>query len=173
MINPFSKTFSSSELEVFQFLSQIRFFEKLKNDEMARFLTAIHYRKYVKGEVVFFRNDPSQGIYLVKSGLINLTLDIKDNFEVILEIRKREAFGENALLENTKRIYTAIVNSEEAELIVIPHFAIQEIFDENPKIKAKMMTSLAEFYDANNQRLFKSYQSSFGFFNLGEMFDNG
>jgi CRP-like cAMP-binding protein len=173
MINPFSKTFSSKELEVFQFLSQIRFFEKLKNMEMAKFLPAIHHRKYSKGEVVFFRNDPSQAIYLIKSGLVNLTVDIKDNFEVILEVRKMEAFGENSLLENTKRIYTAIVHSEEAELIVIPHFAMQEIFASNPKIKAKMMTSLAEFYNQNNQRLFKSYQSSFGFFNLGQMFENG
>ncbi len=173
MTNPFSKTFSSAELEVFQFLSQVRFFEKLKNGEMARFIPAIHHRKYTKGEVVFFRNDPSQAIYLIKSGFVSLTVDIKDNFEVVLEVRKREAFGENSLLENTKRIYTAIVSSEEAELMVIPHFAIQEIFDTNPRIKAKMMTSLSEFYNQNNQRLFKSYQSSFGFFNLGQMFENG
>ncbi len=172
MINPFTKTFSETELEVFQFLSQIRFFERLKNIEMARFLSAIHNRKYTKGEVVFFRKDPSQALYLVRSGSVNLTLDIKDDFEVILEVRKREAFGENSLLENTKRIYTAIVNSDVAELVVIPHFAIQEIFVSSPKIKAKMMTSLAEFYNENNQRLFKSYQSSFGFFNLGEMFDH-
>ena len=172
MINPFSKTFNSEELEVFQFLSQIKFFEKLKNVEMAKFLPALHNRKYSKDEVVFFRNDPSQAIYLVKSGLINLTLDIKDDFEVILEVRKREAFGENSLLENSKRIYTAIVSSEEADLVVIPHFAIQEIFDTHPKIKAKMMTSLAEFYNLNNHRLFKSYQDSFGFFSLRQMFEN-
>ena len=171
MINPFSKTFSSSELETFQFLSQIRFFEKLKNVEMSRFLSAIHYRKYAKDEVIFFRGDPSHAFYVVKSGLVNLTLDIKDDFEVIKEVRKMEAFGENSLLENTKRIYTAVVYSEQAELLVIPHFAIHEIFDNNPKTKAKMMTSLAEFYNENNIRLFKSYKSSFGFFNLGEMFD--
>jgi len=60
MINPFSKTFSPEELGVFQFLSQIRFFEKLKDSEMASFFSALHYRKYVKDEIVFFRNDPSQ-----------------------------------------------------------------------------------------------------------------
>ena len=58
-----------------------------------------------------------------------------------------------------------------AEFMIIPHYAIQEIFDNNSKIKAKMMTSLAEFYNENNRRLFKSYKSSFGFFNLSEMFD--
>ena len=82
-----------------------------------------------------------------------------------------EAFGENSLLENAKRTYTAIVVSEEADLIVIPHSAIQEIFDSNPKIKAKIMTSLAEYYNQNNQRLFKSYRESFGFFSLRQMFE--
>jgi CRP/FNR family cyclic AMP-dependent transcriptional regulator len=171
MINPFTRTFSVAELETFQFLSQVVLFEKIKNMEMARFLPALHYRKYRRDEVVFFSGDPSQALYVVKSGRINLTIDIKENFEIINEVNKMEAFGENALLENVTRIYTAIVASEEAELMVIPHFAIQEVFVSNPKIKAKMMTSLAEFYNQNNKRLFKSYRNSFGFFNLGEMFD--
>lgn len=171
MINPFSRTFSEQELEVFQFLAQVNFFERLKNLEMARFLPAIQYRKYGKEEVVFFRGDPSQAMYIVNRGLVRLTLDVKDTFEVIKEARRAEAFGENAFLENATRIYTAIVSSDQAELMVIPHFAIQEIFDSQPTIKAKIMTSLAEYYNENNRRLFRSYKSSFGFFNLGEMFE--
>jgi CRP/FNR family transcriptional regulator, cyclic AMP receptor protein len=173
MINPFSRTFSVSELEIFEFLSQVYFFEKLKHIEMAKFLPALHYRSYKKDEVVFFSGDPSQAFYLVRSGSVRLSIDIRDSFETIHVIRKYGAFGENSLLENQKRIYTAIVTSEEADLLVIPHFAIQEIFDSNTKIKAKMMTALSEFYNRNNHRLFKSYKSSFGFFNLSEMFESG
>lgn len=173
MINPFSKKFSSSELETFQFLGNISLFSKLTNSEMSRFLPALHSRKYKKDEVVFFSGDPSQALYIVKSGRISLTIDVRDTFEPINEIRKGEAFGENSILENVRRIYTAIVASEDTQLFVIPHFAMQEVFESNPKIKAKMMNSLAEFYNENNQRLFKSYRSSFGFFNLREMFDRG
>lgn len=171
MRNPFSKTFTEEEQNMFSFLSGIKFFERLKNIEMARFIPAMHHRKYAKDEVVFFSKDPSQALYLVKSGNILLTIDIKDNFETILEIKKGEAFGENSLLEHTKRTYTALIASDGAELIVLPHFAIQEIFDSNPKIKAKMMTSLAEYYNENNQRLFRSYRESFGFFSLRQMFE--
>ncbi|UZD22165.1 cyclic nucleotide-binding domain-containing protein [Algoriphagus halophytocola] len=171
MRNPFSKTYSEEDLTMFGFLGQIKFFERLKNKEMERFLPAMHHRKYVKDEVVFFSKDPSQALYLVKSGTITLTIDIRDTFETIFNLGKGEAFGENSLLENSKRTYTALIVSEEAELIVIPHFAIQEIFDSNPKIKAKMMTALAEYYNANNQRLFKSYRESFGFFSLRQMYE--
>jgi CRP/FNR family transcriptional regulator, cyclic AMP receptor protein len=171
MRNPFSKTYEPEDLRVFDFLQEIKFFERLRQKEMARFLPAMHQRKYVRDEVVFFSKDPSQALYLIKKGTINLTIDIKDNFETIMELGKGDAFGENSLLENSKRTYTALVVSEEAELIVIPHFAIQEIFDSNPKIKAKMMTSLAEYYNTNNQRLFRSYRESFGFFSLRQMFE--
>ncbi len=171
MLNPFSRKFNSSELETFQFLCQIPLFCKLTNSEMSRFLPALHTRKYKKDEVVFFSGDPSQALYIVQTGRISLTIDVRDTFEPINEVRKGEAFGENSILENVKRIYTAIVVSDTSELYVIPHFAMQEVFESNPKIKAKMMNSLAEFYNDNNQRLFNSYKSSFGFFNLREMFD--
>ncbi|MEP0712957.1 cyclic nucleotide-binding domain-containing protein [Algoriphagus sp.] len=171
MRNPFSKTYTEPEEQMFNFLGQIKFFESLKDKEMVRFIPAMHHRKYVKDEVVFFSKDPSQALYLVKSGEISLTIDIKDNFETILGVKRGEAFGENSLLENAKRTYTALIVSDEAELIVIPHFAIQEVFDSNPKIKAKMMTSLAEYYNQNNQRLFRSYRESFGFFSLRQMFE--
>jgi CRP/FNR family cyclic AMP-dependent transcriptional regulator len=170
MLNPFKRTYNDSELKVFDFLSQVLFFERLRNSELEKFLPAIHYRKYLKDEAVFFSNDPSQAIYIVRSGTINLAIDIKENFETVLLIGEEECFGENALLENTKRVYTAIVSSEEADLMVIPSYAIQEIFDMNPLIKAKMLASLAGYYNNNNHRLFKSYQSSFGFFTLGQMF---
>ncbi|MFC3417102.1 Crp/Fnr family transcriptional regulator [Algoriphagus hitonicola] len=171
MRNPFSKTYTEEDLKMFDFLRLIKFFERLKNKEMVRFLPAMHQRKYKKDEVVFFSKDPSQALYLVKKGQVNLMIDIKDNFETILEINRGEAFGENSLLENAKRTYTALVTSDDADLIVIPHFVIQEIFDSNPKIKAKMMTSLSEYYNENNQRLFRSYRESFGFFSLRQMFE--
>lgn len=171
MLNPFSKTYDEEQLKMFDFMQGIKFFERLRQKEMSRFLPALHHRKYVRDEVVFFSKDPSQALYLIKSGKVNLTIDIKDNFETIMEVNRGEAFGENSLLENAKRTYTALINSDEAELIVIPHFALQEIFESNPKIKAKMMTSLSEYYNANNQRLFRSYRESFGFFSLRQMFE--
>ena len=171
MRNPFSKTYEPEELQMFDFLQGIKFFERLRMKELVKFIPTMHHRKYTRDEVVFFSKDPSQALYLVKRGQVNLTIDIRDNFETIMEINRGEAFGENSLLENAKRTYTAIITSYEAELIVIPHFALQEIFDSNPKIKAKMMTSLAEYYNLNNQRLFRSYRESFGFFSLRQMFE--
>jgi CRP/FNR family transcriptional regulator, cyclic AMP receptor protein len=171
MLNPFRKNYNEADLEIFNFLSQVSFFERLRNHELQRFLPAINYRKYHKDEVVFFSNDPSGALYIVQQGTVHLTIDIKEDFERILEVNKGGCFGENALLANTKRLYTSIVASDAAEMMVIPGYAIHEIFDTNPQIMAKMMTSLSEYYNNNNQKLFKSYKASFGFFNLAQMFE--
>ncbi|WP_143962284.1 Crp/Fnr family transcriptional regulator [Litoribacter populi] len=171
MLNPFNKKYTESELELFDFLSSVRYFEGLSHSEMERFLPAIHYRKYVRDEVVFFSNDPSGAIYIVKHGQVKLTIDIKDDFETIITLEEFGCFGENALLEDKKRLYTAIIASEEVELMVFPSYAIHEIFANSPQIKSKMITALAEYYNDNNLRMFKSYKSSFGFFNLSQMFE--
>jgi CRP-like cAMP-binding protein len=171
MINPFKKTYGPAERDKFAFLGKVKFFEGLSFDELSRFLPAIHQRKYVQDEVVFFRNDPSQALYILEKGEVTLNIDIRSDFETIIKIKDGEPFGENSMLEHTKRIYTAIVSTEEAILWVIPNYAILDIFRSNQKTKAKMMTSLATFYNDRNRQLFSSYKKSYGFFNLGQMFE--
>ncbi|SHM54535.1 Cyclic nucleotide-binding domain-containing protein [Cyclobacterium lianum] len=170
-LNPFRKKYSDSELQQFAFLRKIPYFKELSFSEMSRFLPAIHQRKYERDEVVFFRNDPSQALYILEKGEVTLNIDIRADFETIIKVNEGRAFGENSLLENSKRIYTAIVNTEEALLWVIPNYAILDIFQNNQKIRAKMMTALASYYNQTNQQLFTSYRNSYGFFNLGQMFE--
>lgn len=172
MQNPFKKSYSKKEIQLFRFLHRIPLFEKLNFDEMANFLPFMHLREYKQDEAVFFRGDPSHALYIVKNGAVSLHIDLKDEFEQLLTIRDDEAFGDNALLHDTIRIYHAIVKSEKANLYVIPQVNILEIFDRHPKIKAKMLESLALQYNGYTENLFKAYKSSFGFFDLSQVYQD-
>ena len=172
MINPFKKTYSDKELSLFRFLSKIKLFERLTYDELALFTPFMFQRTYVQDEVVFFRNDPSQALYLIKSGSVSLNIDLQDKFEMLSILNKGQAFGDNALLENTRRVYTTVVITERAEIYVIPQVNLHSIFENHANIKAEVMSSLAETYNAYTSNLFKAYRSSFGFFNLGEVYLN-
>lgn len=171
MKNPFRKTYGSNELELFRFLGKVKLFQKLDFEEMADFVPFMHLRDYKQHEAVFFRNDPAAALYLVKSGEVSLNIDIEDRMEVLTLIKPGEAFGDNSLLNDTRRIYNAVVRSEEAELYVIPHVNMREIFSDEPKIKAKMMESLAEQYNHYTVNLFRGYKNSFGFFDLGKAYE--
>lgn len=168
MINPFKKTYTEKELSLFRFMSGIKIFERLSPEEMSYFTPYMHLREYKENEVVFFMNDPSHALYIMKSGRLSLNVAMQDHFEELAILGNNRAFGENTLVEKTRRHYTAIVVSEKAWIYVIPQVNILEIFEDHVQIKAKMLSSVTEMYDAHMARLFKEYQTSFGFFNLGE-----
>ncbi len=170
MINPFKKSYSIKELNLFRMLSKVKPFEKLNYEEMAMFLPHLYLREYKNDEAIFFRNDPSNAFYIVKSGKVSLNIDINKNFEVLQVLKSGGYFGHNAFLENSIRVYSAIVVSEISELYVMPKVNIMEIFNRRARIRAKMMTSLAELYNDFNQNIFKTYRSSLGFFNLSDTF---
>ena len=172
MVNPFRKSYTNKELNIFRYLSRIKLFEHLSYKEMSLFLPYLYLREFKNNEVVFFRNDPSNALYMVKSGKVSLVIDVNEEFEQLVIVKSGEAFGENALLENTTRIHSAIIESERAELYVLPKVNIREIFENHSAISAKMFESLSELNEEFTANLFKGYQSSFGFFNLSQIFKN-
>ena len=170
MINPFKKTYTEQENALFTFLSQVKLFERLTYDELSYFTPYMFLRTYTQNEIVFFRNDPSQALYVIRSGSVSLNIDLGDKFEVLSILEKGQAFGDNSLLENTRRIYSSLVVSERAEIYVLPQVNIQDIFENHPNVKAEMLNSLAELYNGYTVNLFNAYRSSFGFFDLGQAY---
>lgn len=172
MINPFKRSYTPEENALFKYMAEIKLFERLTYDELAHFTPYMFLRSYNQDEVVFFRNDPSQALYLIKNGVITLNIEMNEKFEVLTTMGRGQAFGDNTLLENTRRIYTSIVTSERAEIYVLPQVNLFDVFENHPNIKAEMMNSLAELYNGYTVNLFKAYRSSFGFFDLGQAYLN-
>lgn len=172
MINPFKKSYTTKELSMFRFLSRIELFKRMNYKEMSHFLPYFYLREYKMDEVVFFRNDPGNALYLVKSGKVSINVDIEDGFELLNVIKSGGAFGESALLTESNRIYTSIIHTERAELYVLPKVNMHEIFEGHAEIKTKMLESLSELYNDYMVNLFKGYKSSLGLFNLSQVYKN-
>lgn len=166
IINPFRRTYSREELSMFTFLRDVKIFEKLTLEEMSLLIPFMYLRSYKSDEVIFFRGDPSHALYIVKSGEVALNIDVKDKFEELSRVYRNQAFGDNSLLEKTTRIFTSVVVSDSAQLYVLPQVNLLQIMGDNVMIRAKMMTSLAEIYNAYSANLVRSYRNHFGFFDL-------
>ena len=166
MKNPFQRSYSSEELWIFDFLSEVKLFQWLTNEEKSFFLPYLYLRKYKQDEVVFFRGDPAHALYVIKEGEVELMLDVDQDFEKLSTACSKQSFGNNALIKEAKRLYSAIVHSSEAQLYVIPHVNINDIFSEKSKIQAKMFSALAGMYEQHIENLYESYRSSKGFFSL-------
>ncbi len=165
--NPFQKMYSEQEEEMFTFLRKNFLFNSLTNRELHEFIPFLYPRNYEQNEVIFFRGDPSQALYLVREGSVLITIDMQDTFEELSELHTHGVFGENALLEGAMRVYNAVCSSEKCSLYVIPSSNLAEIFEGNTTIKAKMLEAMARYHNHYMTRLFAAYKASFGFFNLG------
>lgn len=172
MKNPFGKTYTPEEIRQFEFLRQFDLFQKLTEKELLLFLPHLHERSYVQDEAVFFRNDPSHALYLLKKGKVTLTLDVNERFEELGVLVPPTVLGDNCLLRNTKRPMNAVVTSETALFTVIPQDNLFDLFEARPEIHMKMVEAFAQTNEGYLKRMFKEYRSSFGLFNLAEVFKN-
>lgn len=172
MYNPFKKTYSQAEKEQINFLKGIRPFSKLADDQLFVFVPYLYPRKYKKDEAVFFHKDPSQAVYIVKSGMVSLSLERNGSFEELMQAGEQECFGDNAFIHDTHRLYNAIVTSEEADIFVLPQGNVTDIFESYPKIKASVLESLLESYNGYTYSLFKAYKDSYGFFELKQAYND-
>jgi CRP-like cAMP-binding protein len=170
VFNIFRKTYSDEEKQILNFLGGNALLGRLSDEELNHIAPHLFLRTYQQDEVVFFANDPSQALYIVKSGSVSISLEINNHFEELLTLQSGQLFGENVVLESTKRLYSAIVTSENAEINVIPKINLIEVMDNNPTIKAKIMTSFGENQDKFLRKLFNEYKSSLGFFELANVY---
>ena len=166
MKNPFQRSYSPEELWVFDFLAEVKLFCSLNHEEKSFFLPYLYLRKYKQDEVIFFRGDPAHALYVIKQGEVDLMLDVDQDFEKLATVKRQQSFGNNALIPETKRLYSAIARSGEAELYVVPHVNVNDIFSEKSKIQAKMLRELAGMYEHHVGNLYESYRASKGFFSL-------
>ncbi len=170
MYNPFKKRFSAKEEEVFAYLSKIPLFATLTDYEKSLFIPYLHERAYKNNEVIFLRNDPSHALYLLRSGDVELNIEVNGKFEKLAVVNGIAAIGESCLIKNSKRLLNAVTSSEEAYFYVIPQVNIQHVFEGHLKLKVKMYEALAELSNNYNSKLFSAYKASLGFFTLGQMY---
>lgn len=170
MLNPFRKSYSAEELDIFRFLQKSKLFAELTQDELYHFLPYLYLRQYKENEVVFFRNDPSQALYVIQKGHVSLNITLSDKTEFLTSVGAGQTLGDNALVPSSKRLYNAIVTSEAAEIYVLPQANLLSVFERDARIKAKMYAALSASYNQYMVNLFKAYQSSFGFFDLSSAY---
>lgn len=168
--NPFKKTYSPAQREMFRFLRRSQLLSCLDEAELAELYPYLYHRTFKRNEVVFFREDPAQAVYIIREGRVELSIDIQDTFEVLAYAEEGVFLGSEAFLPGKRRLYNAIVASEKADILVLPQVNILDVFRRETAIKAKLMEALANMYADNTAHIFKAYRNVFGFFDLGKAY---
>ncbi|BDC97857.1 cyclic nucleotide-binding domain-containing protein [Persicobacter psychrovividus] len=166
----FKKPYSDEDIQLYDFLQNCPLLAELNYRELSEFKPFLYLREYQKDEAIFFRNDPSQVLYIIKNGEVSMSVDIEGNFEELGRIGAYGAFGKNALLPHTHRLHHTIVTSTKAEIYAIPASDLHDIFEKYPEIENKMLRALTVYYNDYMKKLFIAYKKSKAFFELKDVY---
>jgi CRP/FNR family transcriptional regulator, cyclic AMP receptor protein len=126
-----------------EILQNVPLFQELTTKELRILESVVHVRTYQPAESVFLESEPGAGMYVIRSGRVDIMLKHRSEHPLLLaELETGDFFGEMALLGDTSRSATAFAR-ERTELIGFFHPDLQEIISLHPTMGAKITFGLA------------------------------
>jgi CRP-like cAMP-binding protein len=126
-----------------EILQRIPLFSELSRKDLKTLEDVVHDRVYEAGETIFYETEPGAGMYVIRTGRVNIVLNQYAGHPIVLaELLPGDFFGEMALLGNMTRSATAVA-TEHSELIGFFHPDLIELIQLDPRIGARISLGLA------------------------------
>jgi|ERR1051326_2093366 CRP-like cAMP-binding protein len=136
--------FGSRSQGLAEILHNVPLFRELTPKQLRILEQLVHTRKYLPSETVFAEDEPGVGMYVIRSGKIDILLQNQSATPTLLaELEPGDFFGEMALLGDSARSATAVAR-EETELIGFFHPDLLDIINIHPVMGAKITFGLAK-----------------------------
>jgi CRP-like cAMP-binding protein len=124
-------------------LARIPFFSGLGEDALERVATGTRMRRFRRGEVIFHAGDPGDGLFILVSGEVKISLPSETGDEAIIAtLHAGDVFGELALLDGAPRSATATALIA-TEAIVLPRDRFHDLIATEPAVRDALLASLA------------------------------
>ena len=134
---------SLSLLQITDFLGSVALFRGLGRDALQRFAEVTREKRYPKGSVIVFADDPGDSLYLVRAGRVKVVLLGDDGREVILGVLGvGEHFGELALIDDQPRS-AHVIALEDAVLLVLRREEFRRRVEASPAVAWALLTELS------------------------------
>jgi CRP/FNR family transcriptional regulator len=117
-------------------------FRGLPDADLALIAQKAAFMKMDKGSYIFYRGDPSDGVYFVAAGSVQIIIDSDDNREIIVySVEEGDILGELSIFENHRRSATAVVLTD-ARLFKIANDRFVEILHRLPSVAVNLSRAL-------------------------------
>lgn len=124
-------------------LSSLPIFDGLSRGQLKLIMRILHERKYLKDETVFNETEPGAGLYIIESGRVVISKQVKGADPIALaEFVKGNFFGELALIEEIPRSATATA-WEATTLLAFPKPDLDHLIDRQPQLAVKILYNLS------------------------------
>jgi CRP/FNR family transcriptional regulator, cyclic AMP receptor protein len=138
--------------DVSSFLKTMPLFAGLGEPSLQALARAGKFIQVEKGQFIFFQADPSDKVFIVRSGLISIVLESPDGREMVInEIRPGNYFGEVGVLTNQPRSTSAIARTK-SELLALPRQAFLDALDSEPALTRRILELIANRLRISSER---------------------
>jgi two-component system, NtrC family, sensor histidine kinase HydH len=140
-------------------LQTSKLFSHLPAAELQNVWTAVEERHFGPGEQIFKEGDPGDGIYIVKSGSVQISAMAAGQHVVFARVPPGEVFGEMAVLDNQPR--SAFASAEtETTVFFLPREKLLGLLKGAPDLALNLLQELvARFREFNRQYLHNVMQA--------------
>jgi CRP-like cAMP-binding protein len=124
-----------------QLLKNVVLFKDLSLRDLAMVSSLMHERQYIAGEVIFDEGEEGQGLFLVLTGRVKITLP--DNVDtVLIELGPGAFFGEVALLDQSLRTAQARA-IEDTQIVALFRAEFYSLLETHSAIASRISFQLA------------------------------
>jgi CRP/FNR family transcriptional regulator, cyclic AMP receptor protein len=100
-------------------LTQVALFSELPQERIQELAQMVRRRTYHRGETIFHKGDPGNGLYLIINGQVKVLLPAETGEEAVLAVLESgEFFGELALFDGLPRSATVVAVTN-AEMLIL------------------------------------------------------
>ena len=112
-------------------------FVRLDREQLVRFARAGELEAFKPGEDVVVEGTLGDAMYLILTG----SCEVQKGGRTLATLQPGEFFGEMSLVEPATRSAT-VVASEHAQLFRLPHFALQNLLEEDPQAFTQVLVTI-------------------------------
>ncbi len=137
--------------EVIELLKQSELFAGLPEDKIQQIVTIGSPRVYGAGDMIIAAGDPSDELYIVQEGLVEVLVssgpapDVPGAQEMmaVVQLGRGQVFGEMALVDRGARSATVRCVKSDTQLFVIPRDVFWDLCEQDHHIGYVVMRNIA------------------------------
>ena len=130
-------------IQYVDFLRKVSLFSELDDAELHQLAGVVREQHYRKNVTIFHINDPGTALFILKSGLVKITIEDQSGREIILRILyPTDFFGEMALIDGMPRSAT-VTTQEPSDALIIYREQFVGLIEKSPKILLDMAAVLS------------------------------
>jgi CRP-like cAMP-binding protein len=146
-------------LEISELKKQI-LLKDLSNEEIEVIRQRMEVKNFPKGQMIFKEGEPTEGIYLVNKGKVEISKSTPDGWKQTLAVlTEGHFFGELSVIEDKKHHGANAKAIDNTEVFLIKTEDFKEMENTHPKMMYKIMKTIARVSSKNvhsmNERLIR------------------